>query len=60
MASPSPSEATGGSEMMEDPFIELYRRAAAKLSEEWPAPSPIQKSLCFGGFYLPPLFGLHS
>ncbi|CAM4510102.1 unnamed protein product [Leuciscus chuanchicus] len=52
MASPSLSEATGGSEFMEEPFLELYRRAAAKLTVEWPAPPPVQKSSRFGGFYL--------
>lgn len=48
-------EAAGGSEVMKDPFIELYRRAAGKLSVEWPASPPLQKSLRFGGFYSSPV-----
>lgn len=54
-ASPSLSEVAGGSETGEDPFMDLYRRAVEKLSVEWPAPPPVQKSLCFGGFYLSPV-----
>ncbi|RXN07737.1 Glycosyltransferase LARGE1 [Labeo rohita] len=53
--SPSFSEAAGGSEAGEDPFMDLYRRAAEKLSVEWPVPPPVQKSSRFGGFYLSPV-----
>lgn len=53
--SPSPSEVADGSEVMCDPFIDLYRRVAGKLSVEWPDPPPIQKSSHFGGFHLSPV-----
>lgn len=43
--SPSPSEVADGSEVMYDPFIDLYRRVAGKLSVEWPAPRSIQKTV---------------
>ncbi len=42
--SSSPSEVLGDSKAGEDPFADLYRRAAEKLSVEWPAPPPVQKS----------------
>ncbi len=55
LASPSLSEAAGDSETGDDPFMDLYRRAAEKLSVEWPAPPPVQKSSHFRGFYLSPV-----
>lgn len=45
----------GGSDVIEDPFIELYQRVAGKLLVDWPVPPPIQKNSCFGGFYLSPV-----
>lgn len=49
-ASPSLSKAVRGSEMGDNPSMDLYRRAAEKLSVEWPVPPPVQKSSRFGDF----------
>ncbi|KAI7798269.1 hypothetical protein IRJ41_024254, partial [Triplophysa rosa] len=53
--SPSASVETGGVDTGEDSFIDLFRRAAEKLSVDWPVPPPVQKDSRFGGYYLAPM-----